>query len=436
MNEPPPTATAAAQREVPAQTADSVQVHTLDNGLQVCIQEDHQIPLVAVALQYGVGSRDEEPGASGRAHLFEHLMFQGTHRVGPSAFLQRVLDVGGTANASTSSAATRYHCTLPSHHALLGLWLEADRMEGLAVTEQSFRTQLAAVIEERRERVDNAPYGRPMELLQQNSFAQWAQSHPIIGEMVDLENADYQGVLGFHQRWYRPDNAALAIVGDIEPARALDAVDRWFGGIPAGGLAARPSLDEPPRSAPVEWTEHDPLARLPAVFSNHQAPAVTHPLAPALDVLEAVLLRGAASRLQRRLVIESPLAVQLGGGFDRRSAPGTFGVGAILHQGIDPQAILDQFQAELQRLRDHPIDDDELLRSRQPLLAGHLFARESPLSRAMGQADGIVQYGRWDWSERYLTAIQAVTPAEVSAAAALVLASPAVTLHVQPGGPS
>ena len=416
----------------PALPAAPLQLHTLANGLRVGLQPDPQVPLVAVALQYGVGSRDERPGASGMAHLFEHLMFQGTPRVGPSELMQKVLDVGGSANASTSSSATRYHTTLPAHQLQLGLWLEADRMERLAVTEASFRTQLAAVIEERRQRVDDAPYGRAMERLESVSFSRWAQAHPVIGSMDDLVAADLARVLGFHSDWYRPNNAALVVVGDFAPGPTLATIEDWFGGIAPGPTPDRPALDEPPRTAPVHLEARDPLARLPAVFRNHRAPAITDPLAPAMEVLEAVLFRGAASRLQKALVIDAHHAIQLSGGFDGRTAPGLFSIGAAIPQDGDPQAIFDAFDTELERLAATPLTDDELLRSRQPLLAGHLFALESPLSRALGFADGLVQQDDPHWRTGYLGRVRDVGPAAIQEAARAVLAAPPVTLVVRP----
>ena len=404
----------------------------LDNGLQVILQPDPQIPVVALALQYNVGSRDETPGASGRAHLFEHLMFQGTQRVPASTHLQRINDVGGSANASTSSSATRYHAVLPTEHAALGLWLEADRMEGLAVTEDSFRMQLAAVIEERGQRVDDAPYGRAMEEFEARSFANWAQGHPTIGSRADLDAATLPEVMDFHSRWYRPDNAALSIVGDFDPDELTAHVEAWFGGITAGGDRTRADLSEPPRSGPDHATVDDPLARLPALLLNHQAPAVGSPLAAACEVLEGVLFRGAAARLQRALVIETSAAIQLGGGYDARTGPGLFGLSAVIPQDGDYQYIVDTWMRALETLANEPISDDELLRTRQPLLAGHLFALESPLTRALGFSDGALLHGDPTWHQTYLEAVSEVEPAHIQAAAQLLLQSPPVSMLVRP----
>ncbi|MDP6934762.1 MAG: pitrilysin family protein, partial [Myxococcota bacterium] len=290
--------------------------HTLDNGLRVVLRPDAALPEVSVAVYYDVGSRNEVVGCTGFAHLFEHMMFEGSENVGKTEHFKLIQEWGGQANATTSQDRTNYYETLPSHQVALGLWLEADRMRSLAVNHENFENQRQTVMEERRQRVDNSPYGQAVIRLGEMSYSCFAYAHPVIGSWEDLEAASLDQVQRFHGTWYNPDNAVLAVAGDLDEAEVMDLVDTFYGDISRGGDRPTPDLTEARRTEAQSETVHDSLARLPAVFCNHQAPDYTDPEFFVYEMIETILLRGTSSRLYRRLVIEEQVAVEISGGYE------------------------------------------------------------------------------------------------------------------------
>src|SRR5678815_1972007 len=221
------------------------QVTTLDNGLTLVTHEDHSTPIVHLQLWYHVGSRNERAGRTGFAHLFEHLMFKGSKNVEPEGHTSMIASVGGQSNAYTQDDVTVFWETLPSQYLPLALWLEADRMATLRIDKDAFDKEREVVKEERRLRVDNQPYGRLNEILFDRAFTMHPYRHPTIGSMKDLEAASLQDVRDFHDTYYVPENAVVTVVGDFDPAQAMQLVRQYFGRVPK---AARPV----PRDIPKE----------------------------------------------------------------------------------------------------------------------------------------------------------------------------------------
>src|SRR5436309_859691 len=232
----------------PATSLDlDLQRHTLGNGLKVVLRRQAELPLVAVNLWYHVGSKNERPGRTGFAHLFEHMLFQGSEHVKTHEHFHYIQQVGGVANGSTWFDRTNYYETLPAHHLDLGLWLESDRMGFLlpAITAENLETQRVVVMNERRQRVDNQPYGGANERLHELLYPADHPYHwPVIGYMEDIAAATLEEVRGFFRTHYTPNNAVLTLAGDFDPDDALRKVDAWFGDIPPG-----PPI--PPVVAPV-----------------------------------------------------------------------------------------------------------------------------------------------------------------------------------------
>src|ERR1700687_650320 len=211
--------------------------HTLANGLRVILHPDRSLPLVAINLWYHVGSKNERPGRTGFAHLFEHMLSQASERVGPNDHFRYVQQVGGVANGSTWYDRTNYYETLPAHQLDLGLWLESDRMGFLlpAITAENLETQRQVVMNERRQRIENQPYGLASERLRELLYPVDHPYHwPVIGYMDDIAAATLDEVRTFFRTYYAPNNAVLTLAGDFEPGAALERVDAWFGEIPAG----------------------------------------------------------------------------------------------------------------------------------------------------------------------------------------------------------
>lgn len=285
----------------------------LDNGLRVLVSEDHLAPVVAVNLWYDVGSRHEEPGQTGLAHLFEHLMFEGSRQVAAGKHFKLIGGVGGTLNATTSTERTNYFETLPAEHLDLALWLEADRLGGLldGLSQETLDNQRDVVKNERRQRYDNQPYGDALERVCRLLFPPGhAYHHLPIGSMADLDTASLDDVRAFFGRHYSPGNAVLSIVGDIETGRALASVERYFGGIPAGPTPPPPRQGSLGAPVALGVREEVRAANVPAeaVYVGFRAPTVADDRMPALQVAAAALASGRGSVLNRELLREEKAA--------------------------------------------------------------------------------------------------------------------------------
>ncbi len=284
---------------------------TLPNGLRVVVSPDHTAPVVAVNLWYDVGSRDELPGRTGFAHLFEHLMFQGSGRVGSGEHLAAIQAAGGTCNATTWFDRTNYFEAVPTGALDLALWLEADRLASLldAVNQDNLDNQRDVVQEEKRQRYDNAPYGNLLELLLALAFpAGHPYAHPTIGSMADLDAASLSDVHAFFRTWYAPDNAVLTLVGDVEPADAVARVERYFGAIPARGIAPRPVPATLPALSGVPRAQTAAAVPASALYLTWRLPVAGTRAYDACDLALQVLGGSQTSRAYRRLVRDGGLA--------------------------------------------------------------------------------------------------------------------------------
>lgn len=411
----------------------SPRLEKLDNGLRVLLDADPAAPVVGIALYYDVGSKDEQPGRSGFAHLFEHLMFEGSENVGKTEHFRLIQGFGGQLNATTSQDRTNYYESLPAHQLALGLWLEADRMRALAVTPENFENQRQTVMEERRQRVDDAPYGLAHLAFGELSYSNWAYAHPIIGSWEDLRAASHEDVVDFHRAWYRPDNAVLAIAGDLDEDEAMGLVRAYFGDIAPGGARPRVSLDEPPRAGPRKEQLRAPLAQLPGIFVSHLAPSHQDPDFFVYEVIEALLFSGPSSRLYRRLVVEGALAVEVNGGYEARRGPSLFSLYAVAPRGSELDRIYDAYQAELDRLAREEVTPRELTKVQNQLRASRLFSQESALYRAMAHGRSLLFTGDPAWEASYLDRVTRVGPEDVLRVARRDLgANGAVQLQVSP----
>jgi zinc protease len=292
-----------------------IEQQTLDNGLRLIASPDHVAPSVAVNLWYDVGSRHEERGRTGFAHLFEHIMFQGSANVPSGQHIALMQAAGASVNATTWFDRTNYFETLPTGGLDLALWLEADRLSSLldALTQENLDNQREVVKEEKRQRYDNVPYGDVTERLVGLTFPpEHPYGHTTIGSMEDLDAATLDDVAAFFRWYYLPNNAVLTIAGDIEPADAFDRAHRYFGSLPAGPLPDKPHDDPmPPLGTPagdLPRAETSAVVPAEAVYLSWRLPARGAPEFDALDLLFSVLGHGQTSRLHRRLVREAEVA--------------------------------------------------------------------------------------------------------------------------------
>jgi predicted Zn-dependent peptidase len=354
----------------------------IDNGLRVVISEDHSAPVFAISVIYNVGARDERPGRTGFAHLFEHMMFKGSENVGSGEHFVLVYNNGGDMNGTTNQDRTVYYERLPSNQLDLGLYLEADRMRSLAVTQDNLDNQRQAVQEERRLRVDNQPYGKTFETILDLSYENFAYKHSTIGSMEDLNAATLDDVTEFFRIYYAPNNAVLGIVGDVDTEEVLEKVRQYFGDIPSQQPPPEVDMTEPPQRAEKRATIFDPLARLPRIDIMFHQPAGMTADADALSVLASVLSSGRSSRFYQSIVREQQLAVNAGAAGDNMRGPGLFSVSATVAPGKSVEEVEAALYAEIERVKAGPIEDWELEKARNNAKRGVVRVLTSSLQRA------------------------------------------------------
>jgi predicted Zn-dependent peptidase len=379
----------------------------LANGLRVVLSRDDRAPIVAVHLWYGVGSRHEKPGRTGFAHLFEHMMTQGSAHVGKGEHDELVEAAGGLSNASTWLDRTNYFETLPSHELELALWLESDRLASLlpAMTQEKLDNQRDVVKNERRLDVDNEPYGTCDEKMQEHLFpVGHPYHHPTIGSMEDLDAASLDDVREFFAAHYAPNNAVLAIAGDFDQDAAMTLVETYFGPIPANPLIPARSPVEVMPVLGVEARETIPdRVSLPRVYAAYRMPPLGSPDYDALEVVVDLLTAGLASRLYRSLVRDQQVAQELEGfAFPFAAGASILMLSATARPGVDPAVVEAAMWAEIDRLAQDGPTDAELDRVRNL----HAVAVESALEHVGERAERLAAYaGLFDEPERINTEV-------------------------------
>ncbi|HUF17404.1 MAG TPA: pitrilysin family protein [Thermoanaerobaculia bacterium] len=349
-----------------------VQDYTLPNGLRVVLNEDHSAPLVAVNIWYHVGSKDEKPGRTGFAHLFEHMLFSGSQHVQKNEHFGHIQSVGGILNGSTNLDRTNYYETVPSSHLPLALWLEADRMGFFlpALDQEKLDVQKQVVKEERRQRYDNVPYGTWLESLLRNAYpADYPYHWPTIGSMADLTAAELDDVKEFFRMYYSPNNAVLTLVGDFDPAEARTLIAKYFGPIPSGPEVRRFTTPPPPIGG--EKREVVPGAvQLPRVYRMYHVPKFGEREWIAADLLNSVLTNGRASRLERSLVYEQQIAQDAVGFTWDAEAGGMMIMWATAKPGVPIERVEAALDAELRRVAASGVTNQELARAKTAAEAG------------------------------------------------------------------
>ena len=390
-----------------------IEQFTLSNGLRVVMSEEHAVPVVSVAVYYNVGSRNERAGRTGFAHLFEHMMFQGSENVPKAGHFQYVFNNGGTMNGTTSSERTNYYETLPANQLPLALWLESDRMRSLKVTQENLDNQRNAVQEEKRLNYDNRPYSNAFLRLNELVFRNPANAHSTIGSMEDLDDATIEDIQEFFRIYYAPNNAVLAIAGDFDPAEARALVEKYFATIPA-----QPRPPEVDVSEPAEVASHfehypDKFAQLPALMLGWKAPARRTPDFYALSLASDLLLDGESSRLYQKLVKGDESVVAVQGGIGERRGPSSLYLFAIPKPGRTTEEIRRAIRAEIKRFAADGPSPEEMEKLHNSLVNDAVRGRQSSMYRAQMLAE----YALYDndpglfntESERYL----AVTAEEI-----------------------
>ena len=411
---------------------------TLPNGLEVILHVDRSTPIVAVNSWYKVGSGDEKPGRTGFAHLFEHVMFMGSEHVPVGKFDEWLEAAGANNNGSTSFERTNYYETGPSNALPLMLWLGADRMGWLLPTMDLAKLDLQrdVVKNERRQSVDNAPYGRSFETILAALFpSSHPYSWPVIGSLTDLSAASVDDVKEFFRKYYAPNNASIAIAGDFNPDSAKVWVRKYFGTVPR-------NPDAPVRATlPARTSRKDTVlvqedrVQLPRAYYAWHGVKGFHADEPALDALVAILAGGKSSRLYRTLVYEKQIAQDVSMSDQASKLDGVILLSATAKPGVHPSAIAAEFDAAIRRVVDDGVTERELTRQKNGIRAGVL----DEISTVLGKADRLNYYnyfvGTPDYLKQDLERYDRVTLADVQRVARQYLvAQPKVVMTVVPEG--
>ena len=387
----------------------------LANGMKVFYSRDTTTPNVTVQVWYGVGSKDDPNGRSGFAHLFEHLMFKATKDLPPESFDRLTEDVGGFNNASTWDDFTNYYEVVPTQSLERLLWAESERLGKLVVDQADFTSERDVVENELRQSVLSQPYGRLLSLyIPQNSYAVHPYKRPGIGSIEELDAATIDDVNAFHATYYRPDNAALVIVGNFDETQLNGWIDKYLGSVPTPATPIpHVTATEPERTGSKTVLTYGPNVPLPAVVITWLAPKASDPDAPALKVLDAILSSGKSSRLYDNLVYDKQAAAEVFSSADMQAQLGVLYVGAIMSDGKTLDEGEGLLNAQVAALRDAPVTAAELSSAKTELIAADVRAREAIEDRAFALGYALETDGDAAKANSQVADISAVTAADV-----------------------
>ncbi|HKE88333.1 MAG TPA: pitrilysin family protein [Vicinamibacterales bacterium] len=411
------------------------QMTVLSNGLRVIFSEDHSTPIVHLAVWYHVGSKNERAGRTGFAHLFEHMMFKGSKNVEPESHTSIIAGVGGRSNAYTTEDETVFWQTLPSQYLPLAVWLEADRMATLRVDDEAFKREREVVKEERRMRVENQPYGRLSEIIYDIAFTTHPYKHPTIGSMKDLEAASIADVRDFHNIYYVPENATVAIVGDFDTTQAVQIVNQYFGRVPK---AARPVPRDIPKEPPQTRERRAVVEEawpLPAVVVAYHVTYDGHPDAYPLHITAKIMSDGQSARIPLELMYKRRLALTAFGSGNITEDPNLFYAVAIVQPGQTPAAAEQALIAEFEKLTKEPISAVELQRAKNQFARDYIVGRESNQEKALHLAHSAVIHNDIGAADGEFDIFMNVTTADVQRVARTYFTpNNRVVIHILPKG--
>lgn len=367
--------------------------YELDNGLKVILHEDHSTPIVAVSVMYHVGSKNENPDRTGFAHFFEHLLFEGSENIARGEFDKYIQNAGGTNNANTTYDRTFYYEIMPSNHLGTGLWLESERMLHAKVEDKGIETQRQVVKEERRQRIDNQPYGSVLEESMKRAFTKHPYQYSVIGSMAHLDAAQEADYKQFYKDFYRPDNAILSIAGDIDVPATKKMIEQYFASIPRGkGKIYRPTIVEPAMTGEVRDTIFDNV-QLPAVVQTYRIPAAGTDDYYAVSMLSTLLSQGESSRMYRALVDEQQKALFAGNFPLNLEDPGVALVFGIANMGVKAQDLENAIDAEMTKVQNELITEKEFQKLRNQTEAEFITANGSMVGIAESLANYEMYFG-------------------------------------------
>ncbi len=438
-----PAGDAAAARPPANAIEIPVEYYKLDNGLKVVLSRDTTAPTVTIGVYYHIGFRIEPRGRTGFAHLFEHLMFQGSGNLGKMEFIRLVEGNGGVLNGSTRFDYTNYYQVVPAHVLETVLWAEAARMKALAITQANLENQQGVVKNEVRDATMNQPYGGfPWLTMPQVANTNWFNAHNFYGDLADLDAATLEDAKSFFDTYYAPNNAVLVVAGDFDPAAARAAIREYFAGIPARAQPPRPDLSEPVQAAEKRDSYVDRLAPRPALALAWQAPPRNTPEHFAFSLLDSILLQGRDSRLWQKLVQEKGYSDAVGGGVNllgnefTYDGPMLWMLYLVHDPGAAPEAIIADVDAEIARIQAEPPTAEELIRALTKLRAS-LYDLAGSTTR-FGLVDLLACFALFDDDPERVNRLEAdfraVTPEQIRDVARTYLVPSRRTVQVvEPG---
>jgi zinc protease len=411
------------------------QMFALPNGLRVILSEDHSTPIVHVSIWYHVGSKNERPGRTGFAHLFEHMMFKGSKNVEPELHTSLLASWGGRSNAYTTEDETVFWETFPQQYLPVVLWLEADRMATLRVEDAAFKREREVVKEERRMRVENQPYGRLNEIIYDHAFVTHPYKHPTIGSMADLEAASIQDVREFHSTYYVPENATLTIVGDFDSALATEMVKRYFDRIAKSPNRVPRDIPKEPPQTKEKRVVLEEAWPLPAVVVAYHVTYDGHPDAYPLHMTSKILSDGQSARITRELVYNKRLALSAFGSGNITEDPNLFYAVAIVQPGQTPQAAEQALIEEFEKLKREPVTANELQRAKNQFARDYITSRESNQDKAIHLAHAAVIHNDITTADGEFDIFMNVTAADIQRVARTYFnETNRLVMHVLPKG--
>ena len=408
--------------------------YDLPNGLHVILSPSKVQPIVSVNLWYHVGSKDEDPTRTGFAHLFEHLMFEGSANVKKTEHFKYIQNAGGTLNATTSFDRTNYFETLPADKLELALWLESDRMLALDVSIENFENQRAVVKEERRQRYDNKPYGTIFETILHHLYPTSGYHWATIGSMKHLDETTIEEVQAFHKKWYVPNNASLTICGDFDNDDAKILIEKYFGNIPKGASPTRPQQIVTPLQSKIAISHEDSIS-LPAVTIAFQTAHVFSDDDYTLELLSNILSSGRSSRLYKNLVYEKQLAKNASCYTITLEKSGGFFISCVAQSGVSPEKLEEAIWIELKKIQKDGVTEAELEKAKNR----NIMERARSLQHLARRADTLQQaYAytkRTEMANEELKRLLEVKTSDIHAVAAKFLDSAqSVVLYTTPKG--
>lgn len=388
--------------------------YNLSNGMHVILHQDNSAPVVTVGVMYHVGSKDEENGKTGMAHFYEHLLFTGTENIGRGEWNKIEAANGGTGNANTNWDRTYYYETFPSNNLQLGLWMESERLLHPIIDQKAVDTQNEVVKEEKRQRMDNAPYGKVIYGdVYNHIFDKHNYGRPMIGYIKDLDAATLTEFQDFYKKWYMPNNAVLVVAGDFDVKNTKKLIKDYFETIPARTLPTRNKIVEPERTQEKRVKEYDSNIQLPAILLAHKTPSMRERDSKVLDVISTILSNGKSSRLYKKLVDDKKKALQVFSFARNLEEYSVYNIGAIPLGKTSLDDLIKEMDEEIEKLQTELISDRDLEKVRNKFENNFVASNSSVQGIASTLATNYMLVGDTNMVNKELEIINSITKEEI-----------------------